>query len=366
MTSSAFPEFFLSLSIQCTVILLISLRLTRKCSSSESADKLWGICHIAVLLLLATGVLLPHVRLLHSGKDDILLASFAASELTKTFASLLRFLWITGASVLAFRTVWSLITTSRLVSRTKHFPLQISGDRTRCSPETAARLSASRIAVLTSEDLITPFCWQLQHPVIVLPESLCTFPDDELDAVLRHELAHLEAKHPLRLFLQRLVEIIFWFHPLVWMTSREASLQRELAADRRANRSATQATAFLRGMARLADYCVSRTSTLSAGLGFGGAGRSIMQRRIEHLLSLDWSKNLQPAPLFGNAALLICIMPLTALIWVPVNDSATGRTLVSPWPRISASVLREFGISVRDYEVDNHRLLEHIHRREGL
>jgi hypothetical protein len=134
VTSSAFPEFFLSLSIQCTVILLISLRLTRKCSSSESADKLWGICHIAVLLLVATGVLLPHVRLLHSGKDDILLASFAASELTKTFASLLRFLWITGASVLAFRTVWSLITTSRLVSRTKHFPLQISGDRTRCSP----------------------------------------------------------------------------------------------------------------------------------------------------------------------------------------------------------------------------------------
>jgi hypothetical protein len=119
-------------------------------------------------------------------------------------------------------------------------------------------------------------------------------------------------------------------------------------------------------MARLADYCVSRTSTLSAGLGFGGAGRSILQRRIEHLLSLDWSNNQQPKPLFGNAALLIGIMPLTALIWVPVNDAATGRTLFSPWPQISASFLREFGISVRDYEVDNHRLLEHIHRREGL
>ena len=366
MTSSAFPEFFLSLTIQCTVVLLISLRLTRKCSSSESADRLWGICHVAVLVLVATGVLLPHVRLLHSGDDDILLASFAASNLTKTCSSLLRFLWMTGASVLAFRTVWSLITTSRLVGKTKHFPLQTSVNDMRCSPETAARLKRSRITVLTSEDLITPFCWQLQRPVIVLPDSLCTFPDDELDAVLRHELAHLEAKHPLRLFLQRLVEIIFWFHPLVWITSREASLQRELASDRRANRSATQAAAFLRGMARLADYCVSQTSTLAAGLGFVGAGPSILQRRMEHLLSLDWSNNLQPKPWFGNATLLIGVLPLTALIWVPVNDSATGRTLVSPWPQISASVLREFGISVRDYEVDNHRLLEHMHRREGL
>lgn len=366
MTSSAFPEFFLSLTIQCTVVLLISLRLAGKCNSSESADRLWGICHSVVLILVATGVLLPHVRLLHSADDDILLASFAASNLTKTCSSLLRLIWITGASVLAFRTMWSLIMTSRLVSTTKHFPLHTSGEAMRCSPETADRLRTSRITVLASDDLTTPFCWQLQHPVIVLPESLCTFPDDELDAVLRHELAHLEAKHPLRLFLQRLVEIIFWFHPLVWFTSREASLQRELASDRRANRSAAQATAFLRGMARLADYCVSRTSTLSAGLGFGGAGRTILQRRIDHLLSLDWSNDLQSKPLSGKAALLIGIMPLTALIWVPVSDTATGRSLVSPWPRISASVLREFGISVRDYEVDNHRLLEHIHRREGL
>ena len=365
MTSSAFPEFFLSLTIQCTVVLLISLRLTRRCNSSESADKLWGICHIVVLALVATGVLLPHVRLLHTGDDDILLASFAASHVTKACSSVLRFLWITGILVLAFRTIWSLVTTSRLISRTKHFALQTGSDRIRCSPDTAARLAASRITVLTSEELITPFCWQLQHPVIVLPESLCTFPDDELEAVLRHELAHLEARHPLRLFLQRLVEIIFWFHPLVWITSREASVQRELAADRRANRSATQATAFLRGMARLADYCVSRTSNLAAGLGFGGAGPSILQRRIDHLLTLNWS-NLQPEPFPLQAALLVSVMPLAALIWIPVNDSATGRTLVSPWPQISASVLREFGISVRDYEVDNHRLLEHIHRREGL
>lgn len=367
MTSSAaFLEIFVSLTIQCTVILLISLRLTRTCSSSESADKLWGICHVVVLMLVASGILLPHVRLLHSGDEDILLASFAASNLTKTCSSLLRFLWITGASVLAFRTIWSLIATSRLVSKTRHFPLHTSDGALRCSTETADRLIASRITVLISDDLNTPFCWQLQHPVIVFPEALSAFPDDELDAVLRHELAHLEARHPLRLFLQRLVEVIFWFHPLVWITSREASLQRELASDRRANRSAAQASAFLRGMARLADYCVLRTSTLAAGLGFAGAGRSILQQRIEHLLSLDWNNKTQPQPLHWKATLLVSIMLLTALIWIPINDSATGRTMVSPWPQISASVLREFGIPVRDYEVDNHRLLEHIHRRKGL
>lgn len=54
------------------------------------------------------------------------------------------------------------------------------------------------------------------------------------------------------------------------------------------------------------------------------------------------------------------------LIWVPVDDSATGRTIFSPWPQISASALREFGVAVRTCEVDNHRLMEDIHRREGL
>lgn len=366
MTSSEFLEVALSLTIQCTVVLLTCLWLTRRCNSSESADRLWGICHVIVLMLVATGVFLPHIRLLHTGDDDILLTKIAATALVRTGSSMLRFLWIAGASVLAFRTIWSLVTTSLLVGRTKDFPLCGENDAMRCSTETADRLRKSRTSILTSEDLISPFCWQLQHPVIVLPESLRQFPDDELDAVLRHELAHLEAQHPLRLFLQRLVEILFWFHPLVWITSREASLQRELSSDRRANHSAVQASAFLRGMARLADYCVSRTSSLAAGVGFAGAGHSILQRRIDQLLALDWSPHARPKSHLGQAAFLFGIMPLTALIWVPVNDSAPGRTLVSPWPQISASVLREFGIAVRDYEVDNHRLMEHVHRREGL
>lgn len=366
MTSSAFLEVALSLTIQCTFVLLICLWLTRRCNSSESADKLWGICHVIVLMLVAAGVFLPHIRLLHTGDDDMLLARVAASTVVRTGSSTLRFLWIAGASLLAFRTIWSLITTSLLVRRTKDFPLQSDSDSLKCSMETADRIRKSRTRILTSEDLITPFCWQLQHPVVVLPESLRQFPDDELEAVLRHELAHLDAQHPLRLFLQRLVEIIFWFHPLVWMTSREASLLRELSSDRRANHSAVQASAFLRGMARLADICVSRTSSLAAGLGFSGAGRSILQRRIDQLLSLDWSTKTQSKSSLRQTALLTGILPVTALIWVPVNDSATGRTILSPWPQISASVLREFGVAVRDYEVDNHRLMEHIHRQEGL
>lgn len=366
MTSSAFLEVALSLTIQCTVTLVICLWLTRKCKSSESADKLWGLCHLILLIQVASGVFLPHIRLLHTGDDDILLARIAGASFVRTGSSLLRFLWIAGASMLAFRTIWSLVTTSILVGRTKDFPLQSDCDSSKCSMETADRLRESRTRILTSEDLITPFCWQLQHPVIVLPESLRQFPDDELDAVLRHELAHLEAQHPLRLFLQRLVEIIFWFHPLVWITSREASLQRELSSDRRANHSAVQVSAFLRGMARLADSCVSRTSRLAAGLGFSGDGRSILKRRIDQLLSLDWSAGSRSTSCVGQSLFLLGILPITALIWVPVNESATGRTIVSPWPQISASVLREFGVAVRDYEVDNHRLMEHIHRREGL
>lgn len=366
MTSSAFLEVALSLTIQCTVVLLTCLWLTRRCNSSESADQLWGICHVIVLMLVASGVFLPHIRLMHTGDDDIFLARLAASAFVRSSSSAFHFLWTAGASVLALRTIWSLIQTSLLVGRTNDFPLCCDTEAQKCSTETADKLRRSKVCILTSEDLITPFCWQLQHPVIVLPESLRQFPNDELDAVLRHELAHLEAQHPLRLFLQRLVEIIFWFHPLVWITSREASLQRELSSDRRANHSAVQAGAFLRGMARLADTCVARNSSLAAGLGFFGVGRSILQRRIDQLLSLDWPSASRSKSHYGQAALLLGTMPLAALIWIPVNDSATGRTMISPWPRISASVLREFGVTVRDYEVDNHRLMEHIHRREGL
>jgi bla regulator protein blaR1 len=365
--SPAFPELLLSLTIQSTLVLLVTFWLARRASRSDLADLLWSRSHVCILLLSLAGLTLPHLRLVQADRAVDLLTTVAASHGFERFAAVVSGIWLFGVLLLSVSTLWSLWKTTRLVKHSAEFRVcrsaeESGGTLDHISPETAERLKRLGVRVLRSENCVTPFCWQLHRPVIVLPETLIAFPREELDAVLRHELAHLEAKHPLRLFLQRLVEIGFWFNPLVWSASREASVQRELASDASANESAMQAADFLKSMVRLSESCTLRTHRLVAGLGFGGAGESMIKRRAAHLLSLNWT---DPAPRTherGETIMFVTAAVLVSLIWIPLNALATDRAIFSPWPRVTASVLREMGMTVRDYEIDNHRLLERVER----
>jgi beta-lactamase regulating signal transducer with metallopeptidase domain len=319
-------------------------------------------------------MLLPHVRLIQPEAMIEQVNDVTRSGVVRQLVFVLLCIWISGVVIFSVMMAWSLLSTTFLVRRATEFvhtgptdsAESYATDNGRIhtealSDETQTLMREMSVRLLSSEDCVTPFCWQLHSPVIVLPVALETFPAEELDAVLRHELAHLQARHPLRLFLQRLVETGFWFHPFVWMASREAALQRELASDRLANHTASQAAVFLRGMMRLASQCTIRTNGLVAGLGFSGSGQSMIQRRVEHLLAMDWSATRHPLRSLRSSSLITLTAIIASLFWIPLNADATGRTLLSPWPHISASLLHEMGIHVRDYELDSHRLKEHPH-----
>ena len=53
----------------------------------------------------------------------------------------------------------------------------------------------------------------------------------ELEYIIRHEAAHNTRKHWLDLWLLQLVNIIFWFHPLIWRYRYLLRMQHEYEAD---------------------------------------------------------------------------------------------------------------------------------------
>ena len=59
------------------------------------------------------------------------------------------------------------------------------------------------------------------RPMILLPTALATgFDPSQLEALLTHELAHIRRLDPLVNLLQRLIEVVLFFHPAVWYVSR--------------------------------------------------------------------------------------------------------------------------------------------------
>ncbi len=70
------------------------------------------------------------------------------------------------------------------------------------------------------------------RPAILLPASLSSgMTPEQLSAILTHELAHIRRWDPLVNVLQRLIEALLFFHPVVWIVSAQMRRERENCCD---------------------------------------------------------------------------------------------------------------------------------------
>src|SRR5690606_20026216 len=85
-------------------------------------------------------------------------------------------------------------------------------------------------ALLVSRELASPISWGVLRPKILLNTDAIAARADA-DAIVAHELAHLERADWFKLVLARVAVALFWFNPFAWLLAREAHQLREEAAD---------------------------------------------------------------------------------------------------------------------------------------
>jgi beta-lactamase regulating signal transducer with metallopeptidase domain len=91
------------------------------------------------------------------------------------------------------------------------------------------------IPVYRNATASAPMLIGLLSPAIVLPDE--EYTDEQLRAVLQHELTHLGRKDVLVKWLSVLACSVHWFNPIVWLTRREIDRACELACDEAVIRS---------------------------------------------------------------------------------------------------------------------------------
>ena len=78
----------------------------------------------------------------------------------------------------------------------------------------------------------SPAVCGLFRPVVLLPRALADqLPPAQLRAVLLHELFHLRRGDVWGNCLQALVQILYWWHPLLWLANARIRRVREEAVD---------------------------------------------------------------------------------------------------------------------------------------
>jgi len=89
-----------------------------------------------------------------------------------------------------------------------------------------------KLKILLTPQLSGPVCFGVLRPVIVLPQEMAeNGSGKDLQMVLTHELAHIKRWDCWTNFFQRILEAVFFFHPLVWLASRHLTQQREQICD---------------------------------------------------------------------------------------------------------------------------------------
>ncbi|QDU06108.1 Regulatory protein BlaR1 [Gimesia chilikensis] len=89
-----------------------------------------------------------------------------------------------------------------------------------------------RVRLMVTQSRIGPAVVGLWRPTILLPAAIAEARSPaELEPILAHELIHIRRGDLWIGLLQLLTAIVWWFHPLVWLTGRRLKFEMEQCCD---------------------------------------------------------------------------------------------------------------------------------------
>lgn len=162
---------------------------------------------------------------------------------------------------------------------------------------------------------MSPAVCGLFRPVILLPQSLIEkLTARQIRAVLLHELIHLRRQDVWVNCAQTLLQIVYWWHPLLWFANARVRRVREEAVDDAVMCALnSEAEIYAPTLLEVAKLAFARPL---ASLGLVGIleSRSVLRHRIERLLNFT-----TPRRAGVSVVSLACLAAFTALA-VPMGE----------------------------------------------
>jgi beta-lactamase regulating signal transducer with metallopeptidase domain len=174
----------------------------------------------------------------------------------------------------------------------------------------------SIVPVKLTGNSLSPAVCGLFRPVILIPQSLAEgFSNGQLRAVLLHELVHLRRRDVWLNFLQALVQIVYWWHPLVWLANARIRRVREEAVDDSVMLALDrEAESYAPTLLEVAKLALNRPL---ASLGLVGImeSRSALRKRIERLV------NFRAPRKAGLTCLSVCGILVFSAVALPMGEA---------------------------------------------
>jgi len=224
-------------------------------------------------------------------------------------------LWLTGILILTVRFIGGISWLHRLKHQGLSPPHPTWRRRIK---QMCTTLQISRpIILMESAFARVPLVMGYFKPIILLPLGTVTgLPQDQVEAVLTHELAHICRHDYLVNLVQSLAEVLFFYNPAVWWISSVIRKEREHCCDDLAVAVCRNPLIFASALTNLQQIRLQAPGTALAVTG----GKNYLLRRIKRMIRQP--KSLPPIfeRMTAAAALIICLTVVTLYAGISLQN----------------------------------------------
>ena len=183
-------------------------------------------------------------------------------------------IWLMGVLLLLLRLVGGIAYVQRLKNYRTH---AVAENWKRKLASLAHRLQVSKpVRLMESAIIKTPMVIGHLKPVILLPVGLLSgLPPEQVEVILAHELAHIRRHDYVINILQRMVELLFFYHPAIWWLSAMVRTEREHCCDDMAVGISGNTLIFAKALASIQELGMGQPAM---AMSFAGKRKQILSR----------------------------------------------------------------------------------------
>ena len=235
-----------------------------------------------------------------------------------------------------------------------------------CRRLQAALRIGRHVAVALSDRVAVPMLVGILRPMILFPPAILTgCSPDQIEMILIHELAHVRRRDNLVNLVQRLIEALLFFHPVVWWLSRWVRLERERCCDEIVVAHTRSPQVYAETLAALAAPELSLRHPAVALTD----GHLVL--RIRHILNLEKEEAMSVSrKAFLTLAILLIAGIVSGALFVR-RSGAGGMLFAQSLPAAERQDAGQNGPAeasgrVKTLDVLSIQLVNDIRRRDGL
>lgn len=179
-----------------------------------------------------------------------------------------------------------------------------------------------RVELIISPMVTEPGVWRSLRPVVLLPEGIGEqLSDEELEALMMHEIVHVLRWDNLISNLQMFLCCLFWFHPVLWLIDKRLLEEREQACDEMVLKLSGASDVYASSIRKIYRFCLGWKVT-----GFSTASGANLRRRLERIVTESCSSNLSAAHKLLVSAVFAGVVVLSVVAGALGDDSSLAQS----------------------------------------